>query len=493
MHIEFPFLTVLMLVPALGALLIFLFSKSESEASLNNSYIVAFWAALVNLCLTIVIYFRFDASSDLFQFTDSHQWIESFDIGYRVGIDGISLAFIMLTNIFMPICIIYSKNIIRTRVKTYLISFLLLNSAIIGVFISLDLILFYLFFELSLVPMFLIIGIWGGKDRIYASYKFFLYTFLGSILFLLSIIVLINGTGTTDLLKLYEIVPNLFDATYEKYLWFAFFAAFAVKIPMFPVHTWLPDAHVQAPTTGSIILAAILLKMGGYGFIRFSLPLFPASSAYFSEFVFILSSIAIIYTSIIAFSQTDIKKLIAYSSIAHMGFVTMGIFSLNEVALNGAMFQMISHGFISGSLFLLIGIIYEKTKTRNIKEIGGVASVMPIYSIFFVIFTFSSIALPSTSGFVGEFLILLGVYKVSPTYMFIASFGVILGAVYMLSLAKRMIMGEVLNDKIAALKDIGALEISLLGILAAFTIVLGIYPSIVTDIFEVSVHTLIVK
>jgi NADH-quinone oxidoreductase subunit M len=487
MIIDFPFLSSLIIIPVIGALFILFFTGEKSKFAVNNMFTMAFWISLINFLVSLVVLYKFDAEFSGFQFVESSSWITKYDIGYRLGLDGISLLLVILTTAFFPLCILYSKKVIDKKIKQYLISFLFLESFIIGVFLSTDLLLFYFFFELTLIPMFIIIGVWGGKDRIYASYKFFLYTFAGSILFLLAIIVIINAAQTTDLVKLYELLPTLFSFNLEKYLWLALFVAFAVKIPMFPFHTWLPDAHVQAPTSGSIILAAILLKMGAYGFIRFSLPLFPTASMYFRDLIFYLSAIAIIYTSIIAFYQTDIKKLIAYSSIAHMGYVTLGIFSFNELAMQGAIFQMISHGIISGALFLCVGVIYEQLKTREIAKIGGVATIMPKFSFLFLVLTFGSIALPATSGFVGEFLVLVGVYKTSPTFMILASFGVILGAIYMLWLVKRIIMGEPLNEAIKSLQDVSRTEYYILGFLSASVIILGIYPALILDIIDVSV------
>jgi len=486
MIIDYPFLTTLILLPALGALFIFLFVRDNSKFSIQNMTVMAFWTTIINFLVSLVVLYGFDFSDTGFQFVENHIWISQFDIGYRVGIDGISLLMIVLTTALMPVCILCSQGAIKSRHKEYFICFLLLESFIIGTFASTDLLLFYLFFEVMLIPMFLIIGIWGGKDRVYAAYKFFLYTLFGSILFLLAIITIIVGAKTTNLVELYDIVPSLFSEEVARYLWLALFAAFAVKVPMWPFHTWLPDAHVQAPTSGSVILAAVLLKMGAYGFIRFSLPLFPEASYYFKDLVYVLSLIAIIYTSIVAFIQTDIKKLVAYSSIAHMGYVTLGIFTFNEQGMVGAVYQMLSHGIISGALFISIGVIYNRMHTRDINELGGLASVMPRYAALFIIFTMGSVALPATSGFVGEFLVLLAAYKVSPAIMIFASFGVIFGAAYMLWLAKRLIMGEVLNDKIAALKDVTNRELIMLVPLAALTIILGVYPAVVIDMVELN-------
>ena len=429
---NYPFLSTLIILPIIGAVFIFFFVRGHNTIAVQNITAMAFWTATTNFFVSIIILMKFDFGSSDFQFVENYAWIQSFDIGYRLGVDGLSLAMILLTTILVPVCMLCSKNSIKHKVKEYLILFLLLESCIIGTFLALDLILFYIFFELILIPMFLIIGIWGGKDRIYASFKFFLYTFFGSVLFLLAIITIMITTETANLISLYVLVPELFTGLTQKFLWLGFFMAFAIKIPMFPVHTWLPDAHVQAPTAGSVILAAVLLKLGAYGFIRFSIPFFPEASLYFRDLVYVLSIIAIIYTSMVALAQTDIKKLIAYSSIAHMGFVTLGIFSFNEQGMVGAIFQMISHGLISGALFVSVGILYERLQTRNIPDLNGIATVMPNFSILFVVISLGAIALPLTSGFIGEFLVLLAIYKVSPTLMSLSAIGVIVGAVYML-------------------------------------------------------------
>ena len=491
MIINYPFLTTLILLPIIGALFIFLFIRDNSNFSLRNMTIMAFWTTILNFIISIIILIKFDFSSAAFQFTESYIWLAKYDIGYRLGIDGISLLMIILTTALMPICILCSKGAINKRYKEYFICFLLLESFIIGCFASTDLLLFYFFFEVILIPMFLIIGIWGGKNRIYAAYKFFLYTLFGSILFLLAIITIIIVAQTTDLLKLYQLAPAIFSGNMAKYLWLALFIAFAVKVPMWPFHTWLPDAHVQAPTAGSVILAAILLKIGAYGMLRFSLPLFPEASFYFRDLVFFLSLIAIIYTSIVAFIQTDIKKLVAYSSVAHMGYVTLGIFTFTDIGMVGAVFQMLSHGIISGALFIAIGVIYNRLHTRNISEIGGLATVMPYYSFLFVIFALGSIALPATSGFVGEFFILLAAYKVSPEIMIFAAIGVILGAIYMLWLVKQLIMGEPLHEKITELKDLNFTEMLTLLPLAILVIYLGVQPTVITEMIELNLTEII--
>lgn len=491
MIINYPFLSTLILLPLIGALFIFLFIRDDSNFAVQNMTIMAFWTTILNFIISVVILAKYDFSASGFQFTESYIWLSKYDIGYRLGVDGISLLMIVLTTALMPICILCSKNAIKKRHKEYFICFLLLESFIIGTFVSTDLLLFYIFFEVILIPMYLIIGIWGGKNRIYAAYKFFLYTLFGSILFLLAIIVIVIKAQTTDIVELYKLSPEIFSFDLARYLWLALFIAFAVKVPMWPFHTWLPDAHVQAPTAGSVILAAVLLKIGAYGLLRFSLPMFPEASYYFKDFVIILSLIAIIYTSIVAFIQTDIKKLVAYSSVAHMGYVTLGIFTFTEQGLVGAVFQMVSHGIISGALFISIGVIYNRLNTRNISEIGGLASVMPNYSFLFIIFMLGSVALPATSGFVGEFLILLAAYQSSPEVMIFAAVGVILGAIYMLWLAKQLIMGEPLNKKILELKDLNVTEGLTLLPLAILVIYFGIQPAPIINMIELNLTDLL--
>jgi NADH-quinone oxidoreductase subunit M len=488
---HFPLLSAIILLPLLGALFLLLFVKEEGEVSNRNIYAMSFWTSLATFLLSLTLLVKFDRHLINFQFEEALVWIEGYNISYHLGVDGLSIFFVILTTLLAPICIVASKGSITHRMKEYMIAFLLLESFIIGTFAALDFVLFYIFFEAMLIPMFLIIGIWGGKDRIYAAFKFFLYTLLGSLLLLLAIIYIYLKAGTTDILVLHDYLPVILSATEQKYLWLALFAAFAVKIPMWPVHTWLPDAHVQAPTAGSVILAGILLKMGGYGFLRFSLPMLPEASVYFADFVFVLSLVAIVYTSIVALMQTDMKKLIAYSSIAHMGYVTLGIFTFNQQGVEGAVFQMISHGLISGALFLCVGILYNQTHSREIKSYGGVASKMPIFAAFFMLFTLASVALPATSGFVGEFLILLGAFKVNVLVAMIATTGVILGAVYMLWLYKRVMFGEVANEIVANLKDVGKRELTYLSVLGVLVILIGIYPSFILEYISVSVSNLI--
>ena len=482
---DIPILSSLILLPTIGAIFIF-FSKSNVE-KYNSSKYIALFISTANFILSLYLWFVFDNSISEFQFVENRKWIAGL-VNYKVGIDGISILFIILTTFITPLCVISVNTTIKKRLKDFLISILLLETLMIGVFCSLDLVVFYLFFEGGLIPMFLIIGIWGGEKRVYSAFKFFLFTLLGSVLMLVAIITIYWLTGTTDVESLYEIGV---DTKYQNLLWLAFLSSFAVKTPMWPVHTWLPDAHVEAPTAGSVLLAAILLKMAGYGFIRFSIGLFPVASDYFTPLIYSLSLIAIIYTSLIALMQEDMKKLIAYSSVAHMGFVTLGIFTLTQQGIEGSIFQMISHGLVSAALFLCVGIIYERMHTRLIKDYGGVVSVMPKYAIFFMIFALGSLGLPGTSGFIGEFLILMGVFKKSFLVAAIASIGVILGAAYILWLYKRVIFGQIINQDVKKIIDLNNSEIFILWSLAIPILLFGFYPEPLINTIEVSVSNLI--
>ncbi len=479
-----PILSLLICIPIVGALFVF-FTKSTGRYS-SHKYISIF-ISLINLLLSIYLWYKFDNSNPSFQFIENREWIYGF-INYKVGIDGISILFIILTTFITPLCILSVNSTIKNRLKDFLIAILIMESLMIGVFCSLDLVIFYLFFEGGLIPMFLIIGIWGGERRVYSAFKFFLYTLLGSVLMLVAIIYIYWIAGTTDVEKLYQIG---IDAKYQKILWLAFFSSFAVKTPMWPVHTWLPDAHVEAPTAGSVLLAAILLKMAGYGFIRFSIGLFPIGSEYFVNFIYFLSLIAIIYTSLVALMQEDMKKLIAYSSVAHMGFVTLGIFTMTQQGLEGSIFQMISHGIISAALFLCVGVIYERMHTREIKKYGGIVNVMPKYSIVLMIFTLGALGLPGTTGFIGEFLILMGAFKDNFLVAVIASLGVILGAAYMLWLYKRVVFGELVNKDLKNLIDLNKTELIILSSLAIPSLYFGFYPEPLINTVEVSVSNLI--
>ena len=482
---DFPILSSLILLPILGALFIF-FSKSRSNIHLTTKYLALF-VSFANFILSLYLWYLFDPSTYEFQFLEERSWIKGF-INYKVGIDGISILFIILTTFIASLCVVSVNNTIKIRLKDFLIAILVMESLMIGVFCSLDLVVFYLFFEGGLIPMFLIIGIWGGERRVYSALKFFLYTLLGSVLMLIAIISIYWITGTTDVTYLYSIG---IDEKYQYLLWLAFFISFAVKTPMWPVHTWLPDAHVEAPTAGSVLLAAILLKMAGYGFIRFSVGLFPIASEYFIPLIYFLSLVAIIYASFVALMQEDMKKLIAYSSVAHMGFVTLGIFTFTQQGLEGSIFQMISHGLVSAALFLSVGVIYERTHTRLISNYGGLVSVMPKYSVVLMVFTLGAIGLPGTSGFIGEFLILVGTFKKSFLVATIASLGVILAAAYMLWLYKRIIFGEILKNELKKMMDLNKSEIFVLSSLVFPIIFFGFYPEPLLSTIEISIENLI--
>jgi len=482
---NFPILSSLILLPTIGAIFI-LFTKSTSEKYQSSKY-VALFISLANFLLSLYLWNIFDKASVNFQFIENREWLSGF-INYKVGVDGISILFIILTTFITPICIISVNATIKNKLKDFLIAILIMESFMIGVFCSLDLVVFYLFFEAGLIPMFLIIGIWGGERRVYSAFKFFLYTLLGSVLMLIAIISIYWMTGTTDVEKLYEIG---IDTNYQNLLWLAFFSSFAVKTPMWPVHTWLPDAHVEAPTAGSVLLAAILLKMAGYGFIRFSLGLFPIASEYFVPLIYSLSLIAIIYTSLVALMQEDMKKLIAYSSVAHMGFVTLGIFTMTQQGIEGSIFQMISHGLVSSALFLCVGVVYERLHTRLISKYGGLVTIMPRYAIVFMIFTLAALGLPGTSGFVGELLVLIGTFKKSFLVATIASIGVILGAAYMLWLYKRIIFGKIINEEVKSMIDLKRFEVIILFSLVVPIIFFGFYPEPIMNSIEVSVENVL--
>ena len=485
------FLSILTFVPAIGALVIAIFrftTRAEDQALIDkNSRMVAWVATMVTLGLSLILVFNFDRDTAGFQFVHEVTWLEQIGLGYRMGVDGISVLFVLLTAGLMPICIMAS-GAIQKRVADYMIAFLLLETLVIGVFCALDLVLFYIFFEGGLIPMFIIIGVWGGQNRIYAAFKFFLYTLLGSVLMLVAMIYMFLQAGTTDITVLLQ---HEFAREAQMWMWLAFFASFAVKMPMWPVHTWLPDAHVQAPTAGSVILAGVLLKLGGYGFLRFSIPMFPEASAYFADLVFWLSIIAIIYTSLVAFRQTDIKKLIAYSSVAHMGFVTMGIFAMNETGVQGAIFQMISHGVISGALFLCVGVIYDRMHTREIAFYGGLVHKMPVYAAIFALFTMANVGLPGTSGFVGEIMTMVGAFQVSWWIATGAAVGVILSAMYMLTVYRNVVFGEITNPKLENITDINRMEWAIFIPLIIMTLWLGVNSTLVTDITAASVENLI--
>jgi len=484
-------------IPLVGAAILALFLRGDDAPAQRN----AKWVALVTTTFTFVVSLfilaEFDPANPGFQMVETREWL--LGLSYKMGVDGISVLFVMLTTFLMPL-VIASCWEVTTRVKEYMIAFLVLETLMLGVFMALDLVLFYLFFEAGLIPMFLIVGIWGGKDRIYAAFKFFLYTFLGSVLMLVAMVAMFAQAGTTDIsvLMTHQFGSETFSLLgiqivggMQTLLWLAFFASFAVKMPMWPVHTWLPDAHVQAPTAGSVVLAAILLKMGGYGFLRFSLPMFPVGTEVMGPMVLWLSAIAIVYTSLVALVQTDMKKLIAYSSVAHMGFVTMGIFAVNRQGVDGAIFQMISHGFISGALFLLVGVIYDRMHTREIAAYGGLVNRMPAFALVFMLFTMANVGLPGTSGFVGEFLTLVGVFQVNTWVAFVAATGVILSAAYALWLYRRVVMGDLIKEALKSITDMTQREKAIFAPLIVATIALGIYPSLVTDIIGSSTQALV--
>ena len=490
-------LSIATFIPLVAAIIIGLLLRGDDKSAQQNAKWLALTATLATLLVSLAIIFGFDPNDTGFQFVEEHSWL--LGINYKMGVDGISILFVMLTTVLMPIVIGACWNV-EHRIKEYMMAFLILETLMLGVFCALDLVLFYLFFEGGLIPMFLIVGIWGGKDRIYAAFKFFLYTLLGSVLMLIAILYMWIVAGTTDIVELlnFKFSATSFDLLgfeisggAQTILWAAFFASFAVKMPMWPVHTWLPDAHVQAPTAGSVVLAAILLKMGGYGFLRFSLPMFPIASNLMADFVLWLSVIAIIYTSLVAMVQVDMKKLIAYSSVAHMGYVTMGVFSLNQQGIDGAIFQMISHGFISGALFLIVGVIYDRIHTREIDAYGGLVNRMPAYALIFMLFTMANVGLPGTSGFVGELLTLIGVFQVNIWVALFATFGVVLSAAYALWLYRRVVFGDLIKVSLKSINDLDRRERLLFTPLILATVIFGVYPNFILDIIGPSVSALV--
>ena len=483
---DWPILTVVTFLPLVGVILLLL-TGGETPAGRRNVLVISLLTTLVTFVVSLFIWSGFDNGNPGFQMVEKHSWLNT-GISYAVGVDGISMLFVILTTFLMPFCVLASWVSVEKRIKEYMIAFLILETLMLGVFVSLDIVLFYVFFEAGLIPMFLIIGVWGGKDRVYASYKFFLYTLLGSVLMLLAIMAMYWDAGSTSIP---DLLAHKFPPGMQTWLWLAFFASFAVKMPMWPVHTWLPDAHVQAPTAGSVILAGILLKLGGYGFIRFSLAMFPVASHTFAPFVFTLSVLAIIYTSLVALMQTDIKKLIAYSSVAHMGYVTMGIFAANAQGLQGALYQMLSHGIVSGALFLCVGVVYDRTHTREIAAYGGLVNNMPKYAVAFMVFTMANVGLPGTSGFVGEFLTLLGAFRANTYVALFATSGVILSAAYALWLYRRVIFGALEKDTLKSLLDLSAREKVILYPLAIATIFFGVYPAPVFNATAASVDLLL--
>ena len=484
---DLPLLSVVTFFPLAGAIII-MFVRGTPEEVARNSRWGAFWVSLFTFAASLFLWFNFEPGTADFQFVEEHAWLPAFGITYRLGVDGISVFFVLLSTLLTPICILASWTAIQERVKEYMIAFLVLETMMVGMFAALDFVVFYIFFEAVLIPMFLIIGVWGGPRRVYAAFKFFLYTLLGSVLMLLAVITMYIVAGTTD-------IPDLmrfkFDPDLQIWLWLAFFASFAVKVPMWPVHTWLPDAHVEAPTAGSVILAGVLLKMGAYGFLRFSVPMLPIASEFFAPFIFTLSVIAVIYTSLVALAQEDMKKLIAYSSVAHMGFVTVGIFAVNQQAVEGAIIQMLSHGFVSAALFLCVGVVYDRIHSREIASYGGLVHRMPKYAAVFMLFMLASVGLPGTSGFVGEFLIMLGAFKVSTWLAFLIATGMVLGAAYMLYLYRRVIFGELTKDNLKSILDMNMREVAVFAPLVVLVLWMGIYPAPFLDVISASVANLV--
>jgi NADH-quinone oxidoreductase subunit M len=483
----FPILSLVTFLPLAGAFIIMMV-RGEEEVVARNARWTALWTSLITFALSLVLWVRFDKSTAEFQFVERVDWLPDFGVSYHMGVDGISVLFVLLSTLLTPLCILASWDSVKTRVREYMVAFLVLESMMVGMFCALDFVVFYIFFEAVLIPMFLIIGVWGGARRVYAAFKFFLYTLAGSLLMLLALLALWYHAGTTD-------IPTLMDtpipAAMQFWLFLAFFVSFAVKVPMWPVHTWLPDAHVEAPTAGSVILAGVLLKMGAYGFLRFSLPILPQASADFAPLIFALSVVAIVYTSLVALAQEDMKKLIAYSSVAHMGIVTLGIFTFTQQGLSGALFTMLSHGIVSGALFLCVGVLYDRVHSREIMRYGGVAKIMPAYALVFMLFTMASVALPGTAGFPGELLVIVGAFKVNPWVALGAAMGMILGAAYMLYLYRRVAFGKITRDDLRGLLDLGPREYAVFAPLILLTLWMGVYPSSFLDFFEVTVAALV--
>ncbi|UEM23915.1 NADH-quinone oxidoreductase subunit M [Skermanella mucosa] len=482
-----PILSLTTFLPLVGAAFILLI-RGEPDVVARNARNVALWTSLITFVLSVFIWLNFDSSSAAFQMVERVEWIPAFNVYYHMGVDGISVLFVLLSTFLTPLCILSSWESVKTRVKEYMIAFLVLETLMVGMFCALDFVLFYMFFEGVLIPMFLIIGVWGGARRVYAAFKFFLYTLLGSVLMLLAILAMYFVAGTTDLPTLMQ---TDFPRSMQLWLWLALFASFAVKVPMWPVHTWLPDAHVEAPTAGSVILAGVLLKMGGYGFLRFSIPILPEATEYFTPLIYTLSVVAIIYTSLVALAQEDMKKLIAYSSIAHMGFVTIGMFTMTQQGVEGSLFQMLSHGIVSGALFLCVGVVYDRLHTREIARYGGLVHNMPKYAVVFMLMMLASVGLPGTSGFVGEFLILIGAFQDNTWVAFLATIGIILGAAYMLWLYRRIIFGKITRDDVKGMMDLSPREVAIFVPLVVLVLWMGIYPTSFLSVMSVSVEALI--
>ncbi len=484
---EWPILSLVTFLPLVGAFFVLLIRGDTSTVAVN-ARMTALWTSLITFALSLFLWINFDTGEAGFQFVERREWIPSLGIGYHMGVDGISVLFVILSTFLTPLCILSSWDAIRTRVKEYMIAFLLLETFMVGMFCALDFLLFYIFFEGVLIPMFVIIGVWGGGNRIYAAFKFFLFTLTGSVLMLVAVMVIYFDAQTTDIVRLLD---RRFDPDLQIWLWLAFFASFAVKVPMWPVHTWLPDAHVEAPTAGSVILAGVLLKMGAYGFLRFSLPMLPVASEFFTPLVYTLSVVAIVYTSLVALAQEDMKKLIAYSSVAHMGFVTIGIFTVNIQGVEGAIVQMLSHGVISSALFLCVGVVYDRMHSREISRYGGLVHRMPVYAAVFMVFVLGSVGLPGTSGFIGEFLVLVGAFQADTTVALLAATGIVLGAAYMLYLYRRVVFGKLTREDLKSIGDIGPREIAVFAPLVAATLWMGIWPEPFLDVIEASVAQLV--
>jgi NADH-quinone oxidoreductase subunit M len=482
----FPLLTLLTFLPLVGGAVIMAVRGNE-QAVASNARWTALWTSLIVFLLSLVLWFKFDTTTAEFQFVEQVDWLPDWGIGYKMGVDGISVLFVLLSTALTPICILASWESIQTRVREFMFAFLVLETMMVGMFASLDFVLFYMFFEGVLIPMYLLIGVWGGPRRVYAAIKFFLYTLAGSVLMLLALLYMAYDAGTTDITAL---LRHGFAPAVQTWLFLAFFASFAVKVPMWPVHTWLPDAHVEAPTAGSVILAGVLLKMGAYGFLRFSVPMLPQATDAFAPLVFALSVVAVIYTSLVALAQTDMKKLIAYSSVAHMGVVTIGIFTVNPQGLSGALFQMLSHGVVSGALFLCVGVVYDRIHSRDIERYGGLADRMPKYALAFMLFSMASIGLPGTAGFVGEFLVLVGAFKVSFWLALLGSMGMVLGAAYMLFLYRRVVFGSITRDDLKSILDLSPREIAVFAPLVLLTLWMGIYPSSFTVFWDATVDAM---
>ncbi len=484
---DWPILSLVTFLPLVGAVFI-LGIRGEAEVVARNARYVALWTSLATFIMSLFIWFNFERGTADYQFMEQATWFPGYNIDYKMGVDGISMLFVMLSTLLTPLCVIASWDAIRVRVKEYMIAFLVLETLMVGMFCAQDFLLFYFFYEGVLIPMFLIIGIWGGERRVYSAFKFFLFTLAGSVLLFLALLAMYFEVGTTDIQTL---TAHGFPASMQTWLWLAMFASFAVKVPMWPVHTWLPDAHVEAPTAGSVILAGVLLKMGGYGFIRFSLPMLPLASEFFTPLMFTLSVMAIIYTSLVALAQEDMKKLIAYSSVAHMGLVTLGTFTITQQGLEGAIFQMLSHGVVSAALFLIVGVIYDRLHTRLIARYDGLVERMPVYSLMFMIFMLASVGLPGTSGFVGEFLVLVGIFQVNTLAALLATGGMILGAAYMLYLYRRVIFGVMTKPDLKAILDMSPREILVFAPLLVLVFWMGIYPMSFLDVFSASVANIV--